>query len=43
MKLLNEVFKSVKKKATTKKTNKENKNKNKTCQMVSELDVVGGL
>jgi hypothetical protein len=41
MKLLSEVFKSVKKKATTKKN--KNKNKPKTCQMVSELDVVGGL
>jgi hypothetical protein len=36
MKLLSEVFKSVK------KSNKKNK-KQKTCQMVSELDVVGGL
>jgi hypothetical protein len=34
MKLLNEVFKSVKKKTTTTKKN---------CQMVSELDVVGEL
>jgi hypothetical protein len=39
MKLLSEVVKSVKKKATTQKiTNKKN-----PCQMVSELDVVGGL
>jgi hypothetical protein len=38
MKLLNEVFKSVKKKTTT-----TTKNTKKTCQMVSELDVVGEL
>jgi hypothetical protein len=43
MKLLSEVFKSVKK--NTKKTNKNqpNKTKTKTCQLVSDLDVVGGF
>ena len=40
MKLLSEVFKSVKKKATTKTPQKTNKT---TYQMVSELDVVGGF
>jgi hypothetical protein len=40
MKLLSEVFKSVK------ESNNKNKKKTKkqtNCQMVSELDVVGGL
>jgi hypothetical protein len=40
MKLLSEVFKSVKK-SNNKKPNKKQKTKN--CQMVSELDMVGGL
>jgi hypothetical protein len=38
MKLLSEVFKSVKK-----KSNNKNNPKKTTYQMVSELDVVGGL
>jgi hypothetical protein len=38
MKLLNEVFKSVKKKKQQQK-----KTPKKPCQMVSELDVVGEL
>ena len=41
MKLLSEVFKS-KKKNTPKKT-QPNKIKQKTCQLVSDLDVVGGF
>jgi hypothetical protein len=39
MKLLSEVFKSVKKSNNKKKQKKKQTN----CQMVSELDVVGGL
>jgi hypothetical protein len=39
MKLLSEVFKSVKKSNNKKKKPKKQTN----CQMVSELDVVGGL
>jgi hypothetical protein len=42
MKLLSEVFKSVKKSNNNKKKPKNPKNP-KNCQMVSELDVVGGL
>jgi murein endopeptidase len=42
MKLLSEVFKSVKKSNKKKKKKKPPKNP-KNCQMVSELDVVGGL
>jgi hypothetical protein len=45
MKLLSEVFKSVKK-TTTNKKKKIKKTKNKQqkspCQLVSDLDVVGG-
>jgi hypothetical protein len=40
MKLLSEVFKSVKKSNNNKKNPPKNQ---KNCQMVSELDVVGGL
>jgi hypothetical protein len=39
MKLLSEVFKSVKKKQKTKK--KPGKTKKNPCQLVSDLDVVG--
>jgi hypothetical protein len=39
MKLLSEVFKSVKKTKKTKK--KPGKTKNNPCQLVSDLDVVG--
>jgi hypothetical protein len=40
--LLSEVFKSVKKKSN-KKPPRKPPPKKPTCQMVSELDVVGGL
>ena len=39
MKLLSEAFKSAKKKQQQKK----NKQKTPTCQLVSDLDVVGGF
>ena len=43
MKLLSEVFKSVKKKKKNKKKTIKNKLKKTTYQLVSDLDVVGGL
>ena len=44
MKLLSEVFKSVKKNQPKKRKKKEpNKNPKKPCQLVSDLDVVGGF
>ena len=46
MKLLSEVFKSVKKKKKTthkKQTKQPNKTHKKTCHLVSDLDVVGGF
>jgi hypothetical protein len=44
MKLLSKVFKSVKKNNLPPKKNPQpNKTKTKTCQLVSDLDVVGGF
>jgi hypothetical protein len=43
MKLLSEVFKSVKKNNQKTKQKQPNKTKQKPCQLVSDLDVVGGF